>query len=118
MNIMYNNLVVPEELETDAEDILHNAFIATEASKANQFRGRLDYRVEPRLAVVTGGALAWYAFSNMADTFEYSYLAGEEEMMVEVVNSTDVDGMEIKVRKDFGAGLVDYRGMAKSKGAA
>jgi hypothetical protein len=53
----------------------------------------------------------------MMDTFEYAYLSGEEEMYTEVVTSTDVDGLEVKVRKDFGAGLVDWRGMAKAVGA-
>lgn len=118
MNIMWQNLVIPEELETAAEDILINNILANEVSKANQFRGKLDYRVEPRLAAVTGGDKAWYAFSNMADTFEYAYLAGEEEMMVEVVTETNVDGLKINVRKDFGAGMADYRGVAKAKGAA
>jgi len=53
----------------------------------------------------------------MMDTFEYAYLSGEEEMYTEVINSTDVDGLEVKVRKDFGAGLIDSRGMAKAVGA-
>jgi hypothetical protein len=118
MNLTFNELVVPEDLETTAEDILVNNFIANQVGNTNQFRGTMGFRVEPRLAAVTGGATAWYAFSNAMKCFEYAYLAGEEEMMTEVNTNTDVDGLEIKVRKDFGAGLSDYRGIAKSNGVA
>jgi hypothetical protein len=30
----------------------------------------------------------------------------------------DVDGMEIKVREDFGGGVVDWRGVVKNDGTA
>jgi len=115
MNITYQNLVLPYELETAAEKILVQNFTAVTSSTTNPFLNKFSSRVEPRLSELS--ATAWYAFSNMADTFEYSGLAGEENMMVEVNTENDIDGLEIKVRKDFGAGLIDYRGMAKSDGA-
>lgn len=114
MNVMYNCIVIPEDLETTAEDILLPNILANNTAD-QAWRHKMDIIVEPRLAVVS--TTAWYAFSNMMDTFEYSYLSGEEEMYTEVLTSTDVDGLEVKVRKDFGAGLVDYRGMAKANGA-
>jgi hypothetical protein len=115
MNILYNAIAVPEELETTAEDLLMARIVAARIEDQAP-RQRMDIIVEPRLAVVS--ATAWYAFSNMTDTFEYAYLSGEEEMYTEVNTNTDVDGLEIKVRKDFGAGLIDWRGMAKATGAA
>jgi len=115
MNINFNNLVLPYELETAAEKLLVQNFNPVTSATTNPFQGKFQSRVEPRLSAVS--TTAWYAFSNEADTFEYSYLAGEEEMMTEVNTHTDVDGMEVKVRKDFGAGLIDYRAMAKSDGA-
>lgn len=115
MNVMYNAIAIPEELETTAEDLLLPRIVAAKIEDQAP-RQKMDIIVEPRLSVVSQAA--WYAFSNMIDTFEYSYLSGEEEMYTEVVTSTDVDGLEVKVRKDFGAGLVDWRGMAMATGAA
>ena len=115
MNVLYNAIAIPEDLETTAEDLLLPRIVAAKIEDQAP-RQRFDIIVEPRLAVVSPSA--WYAFSNMLDTFEYAYLSGEEEMYTEVVTSTDVDGLEVKVRKDFGAGLIDWRGMAKATGAA
>lgn len=115
MNIMWNNLVVPEDLETQAEELLINSILASQSENTNSFQGKYGFLIEPRLAVVS--QTAWYAFTNMINAFEYAYLAGEEGMMTEVIQSTDIDGMQILVRKDFGAGLVDERGAAKAIGA-
>ncbi|AUR84392.1 major capsid protein [Vibrio phage 1.055.O._10N.286.55.E9] len=114
MNIMWDSLVVPEELETTAEDLLINSLIANQNANINSFQGKYSFAIEPRLAVVSD--TAWYAFTSMLNSFEYAYLAGEEGMMTEVNTSTDVDGLEILVRKDFGAGLVESRGAARSAG--
>lgn len=115
MNVEYNAIAVPEDLETTVEDLLLPRIVAAKVEDQAP-RQKMDIIVEPRLAVVS--QTAWYAFSRMMDTFEYAYLSDEEEMYTEVVTSTDVDGLEVKVRKDFGAGLVDWRGMAKAVGAA
>ena len=115
MNIMWNTLVVPEDLETVAEELLINTILATQTSSTNSFQGRYDFRIEPRLAVVS--PTAWYAFTNMLYAFEYAYLDGNEGLYTEVNQSTDVDGVEILVRKDFGAGFADERGSAKANGA-
>lgn len=115
MNIGFNDIVVPEDLELTAEELLFYNIQATEIGKQNPFINKLGLRIEPRLSQVS--TTAWYAFSKMVDTFEYAYLAGEQEMYTEVNTHTDIDGLEIKVRKDFGAGLIDWRGMAKANGA-
>jgi hypothetical protein len=116
MNIMWNTLVLPEELETSAEKLLINTILASQTSNTNSFQGKYAFRIEPRLSVVS--TTAWYAFTNQLKAFEYAYLAGEEGMYTEVNQSTDVDGLEILVRKDFGAGYSDERGTAKAVGAA
>lgn len=115
MNIMWNTLVLPEELETLAEKLLINTILATQATNTNSFQGKYAFRIEPRLSEVS--ATAWYAFTNQLAAFEYAYLAGEEGMYTEVNQSTNIDGMEILVRKDFGVGFTDERGSAKAVGA-
>lgn len=116
MNLEFTTIVVPSDLETPAEQVLVNNFTAITAGTTNSFTRKMNVRVEPRLDVVS--TVEWYAFANYLQmpTFEYAYLSGDEEMMIEVNTKTDIDGMEIKVRKDFGAGLPEYRGMAKAAG--
>ena len=115
MNATYDWLAVPSELETVAEDLLLPSLMA--ASIAEQpIRTKMGLIVEPRIDVL-GGA-AYFAFSSLLDTFEYAYLSGEQEMYTEINHHTDIDGLEVKVRKDFGCGIVDYRGMAKATGAS
>ena len=74
--------------------------------------------IEPRISQVTGGATAQYYFSQQLQAIEYAYLAGNEGLYTETVESTDVDGTTILARHDFGAGFEDYRGAAKATGAA
>lgn len=116
MNITWSDIVVPEDLETAAEKVLFNSFVAATSATTNPFLNTLGLRVEPRLGVIS--QKAWYAFSKVVDTFEYAFLAGEEEMFTEVNQSTNVDGLEVLVRKDFGAGLIDFRGFGKATGEA
>lgn len=116
MNISWNTLVGSEDLETSFEEVLVNTLMANVTGETNSFRGKLDYRIEPRIAAVTGGDTKWMAFTNMISAFEYAYLMGDEGMYTEVNTSTDVDGLEILCRKDFGAGFSDYRGAAQSAG--
>lgn len=115
MNLMWNTLVAPEDLETDMEEVLFNTIMPTKDADTNSFKNKFELRIEPRLAVVSPSA--WYAFTNMLPAFEYAYLAGEEGMYTETVNGTDVDGMVMKVRKDFGAGYIEERGAFKMAGA-
>lgn len=118
MNVSWDTLVIPETLETDADSLLAGTILANVTGEVNPFTNKLSYRVEPRLAAVTGGATAWFAFTRMFASFEYAYLDGDEGMYTEVNTQTDIDGLEIKVRKDFGAGFSEYRASAKATGAA
>ena len=114
MNVTYQNLVIGEDIETETEKLLLGTILAHTTGDTNPFTNKLNFRVEPRLTMVD--PVAFYAFSKAMETFEYATLQGEEDMYTELVTSTDSDGLTLKVRKDFGAGIVDFRGMAKSAG--
>lgn len=116
MNITYSDLVIPEDIETAVDKVLTQTILAAVSGDTNPFRGSLTPRVEPRLSQVS--QTAYLAFAKGVPSFEYAYLAGEEGMYTEAVTSHDIDGLMLKVRKDFGAGMVDYRGVAKATGAA
>jgi phage head maturation protease len=109
-------LVVPAALEIVAKQYLTQISPAT-ASAVNPFTGSLELVVDPRLDAKS--ATAWYlaADPTLLDTIEYSHLDGEPGPQIESRAGFDVDGVEMRVRLDFGAGVVDHRGLVKNPGA-
>lgn len=65
------------------------------------------------------GGLGWYLATDPGDydTLIYGYLAGEEGLTTESKMGFEVDGVEIKARLAFGAGVQDFRGLYKNPGA-
>lgn len=106
-------LIVPSELETTAEKVLA-AIAAAKIEDANIFANRLTLIVEPRLT----DAKAWYVAANPVEIegLEYSYLASEPGPQIESRAGFDVDGVEIKIRLDYGAAFLEHRGWYKNPG--
>jgi hypothetical protein len=106
-------LLVSPTRETEAEGVLATIAPATVAD-VNVFSGRLTLIVDPRIA-----PSRWYVVADPAevDGLEYAYLAGAPGPQTESRNGFEVDGVEIKVRMDFGAGFVDWRGWYSNAGA-
>ena len=75
---------------------------------------RLALIVEPRLT----DAARWYVAADAAqiDGLEYAYLAGAPGPQTETRAGFEVDGVEVKVRLDYGAGFVDWRGWYSNAG--
>lgn len=73
--------------------------------------------LEPRLDAAA--ANTWYMVADPAqvDTIETSYLEGQAGPYTEERMGFDVDGIEIKIRHDFAAKAIDFRGLAKNVGA-
>lgn len=116
MNLAPAFMCVPAALETTAQKFLATVQ-ADSAGNVNPFASSVDLLVEARLDA--NSELEWYqvADPNRIDTIEYAYLEGEEGAYMESRQGFDVDGLELKVRLDIGAGLIDYRGFYKSSGA-
>lgn len=108
------NLLVPPALETTAEKWLASIAPAT-AADVNPFSGSLSLVVEPRLSSAT----RWYVTAEPGeiDGLEFAYLSGAEGPQVESRSGWDVDGVEIRVILDFGAGFIDHRGWFMNAGA-
>ena len=108
------NLLVPPALETTAEKWLASIAPAT-AADVNPFSGSLSLVVEPRLSSAT----RWYVTADPGeiDGLEFAYLSGAEGPQVESRSGWDVDGVEIRVILDFGAGFIDHRGWYMNPGA-
>ena len=107
-------LLVPPAQETAAEKWLAS-IAAAKASDVNPFSGSLTLVVEPRL----GSAIRWYITADPSeiDGLEYAYLAGGEGPQIESRAGWDVDGVELRVILDFGAGFIDWRGWYVNPGA-
>jgi hypothetical protein len=107
INVVPSYLVVPPELETLAEQVL-TEIAATEVANANPFAGKLKLLVEPRFASAT----AWYlcAAPGSPDSLQHAYLDGVAGPQLFTREGFEVDGIEYKVRMDFGAGFTDHRG--------
>lgn len=108
------NLLVPPALETTAEKWLASIAPAS-AADVNPFSGSLSLVVEPRLSSAT----RWYVTADPGeiDGLEFAYLSGAEGPQVESRSGWDVDGVEIRVILDFGAGFIDHRGWFMNAGA-
>lgn len=109
-------LLVPAALETAAEKLLAS-IAAAKTSDVNPFAGQLTLVVDPRLDAVS--ATRWYVTADPAtvDGLEYCYLEGAPGPQIESRNGFEVDGVQIKVRLDFGGGFVDWRGWFANAGA-
>ena len=85
-----------------------------EVANVNIF-SHLQLVVEPRLT----NPNRWYIVADPAeiDGLEYAYLAGAPGPQTATeVGFPDLTAVEIKVRTDFGAGFVDWRGWYTNAG--
>ncbi len=114
INVVPTFLVVPPELEKLAEQVL-TEIAASEVANANPFAGKLKLLVEPRLT----SASAWYvcAAPGAPDGLQHAYLDGVAGPQLFTREGFEVDGIEYKVRMDFGAGFTDHRGWYMSPSA-
>jgi hypothetical protein len=120
INVRPAFLIVPVAKEGDAEQFTSPNYQATQGSNINPYapggRNPLTPIAEPRLDA--SSTASWYLAADPAqiDTIEYSYLEGQEGVYMESRMGWDVDGMELKVREDFAAKALDYRGLWKASG--
>jgi phage major head subunit gpT-like protein len=106
-------LLVSATKETQAESVLAPLTPAA-VSNVNPFPGKLELLVEARL---TGNPWYLVASPDVLPVFEYAYLAGAPGPQLTSREGFDVLGMEYRVVDDFGAGVVDFRGIYRNAGA-
>lgn len=61
----------------------------------------------------------WYGFAdpNESPVIEVAFLNGEQEPFLDSMQGFEVDGLQWKVRLDYGVAAIDYRGAQKNTGA-
>lgn len=109
-------LVVNSERETAAEKMM-SAVLADATANVNVFANKMQTIVEPLLDGVANNP--WYLFADPLSVpcLEFCYLEGQSGPYIESRAGFEVDGVQLKVRHDFGAGFVDFRGTVKCTGA-
>lgn len=118
LNLQAAFLIVPPELEGLAYQLTSPNYVPASQAATSEFRTGGRSALEPvvEAALSDTSATAWYGVANsgMVDTVEYCYLDGAEGPVTESKTGWEIDGMEMKVRLDFAAKAIDYRGMYKS----
>ena len=127
IGVMPRYTLIPPSLEVTVAQLLAPVQPTQTSNTVPDFVRSTSWVMEPRLetgvtldgTTYSGSATAWYQIADPAtvDTIEYAYLAGNDGVYTETRNGFDVDGVEFKCRIDFGAGVIDHRGMFKNAGA-
>lgn len=111
-------LIVPVALETIAEQILASLVDPSRnnATPNSDFIRGLTLIADPRLDAVS--STAWYlaASPRQIDGILRAYLSGQPRPYLEENTEFRKDSISYKVRLDFAAGVMDYRGLYKSTG--
>lgn len=128
INVELTYLVVPKALQTSAEQFRSQLYPATVNNVVPDSMRQLGIIAEPRLDTgvtidvgsgadaAAGSATHWYMAGdvNQIDIIELAYLQGAPGLFTETRMGFDVDGMEVKVRLDVGAKVIDWRGLAQN----
>lgn len=116
MNLSPSYLVVPAAKETVADQFV-SQITPDQAGQVNPFAGRLRVLAEPRLDAASTTAWHLFADSSKLDMAEIARLEGVAGPEVFAREGFDIDGMEVKIRHQFGMRIVDWRGFWKNPGA-
>lgn len=123
-------LIVPLALQTKAEQFLTPVNATQTSNVVPESVRNFTVIAEPRLdmginrpeddIVASGSATAWYLAGDpsMTDIVELAYLDGNTGVYTETRTGFDIDGVELKVRLDVGAKVLDHRNISKNAGVA
>lgn len=117
MNLSPAYLIVPAALATLAEQhLMQKVVLATAAANANVFEGKMQLIVEGRLDA--HDPTYWYMAANpaMQEIVEWAYLEGMAGPKITMRDGFEVEGLEMKAVHDFGAAMLDHRGIQRSTG--
>ena len=116
IKVMGKTLVVPPSLETTAEKYM-TTILAQQTGNVNIFSKKFGIVVEERLE--DDSTTAWYIFADpgQIDIIEAATLNGQNGPDMQTRVGFEIDGIEWRIRDDFGAGKIDWRGAYKNAGA-
>lgn len=113
-------LLGPTEMETAADILLRSAALPDanmSSGVTNPWAGKLTPITEARLSDNSTTAYYLVAHPNQAPVIEAAYLMGDQQPFIDEEVEFSSDSLVVKVRHDFGAGLVDHVGINRNAGA-
>ncbi|GHB34044.1 hypothetical protein GCM10007094_23830 [Pseudovibrio japonicus] len=110
-------ILLPTELELPAARLFAPYSPTKSEDTTPEYLTGYERIVEDRLSDISGTAWHMVADPNQAPAVEYAYLEGENGPTTETQMGFKVDGMQIKVRLDFGAAPVDWKAIQRNAGA-
>ncbi len=130
INVQPMMIIAPPSLETQTQQFLSSTLQPATTGEVvpREMVSSLELIIESRLqtgitltddTVLAGSNVQWYmsTMPSLVDTIEYAYLEGQEGLFSESRMGFEVDGIEFKVRHDFAAKAIDYRGLYRNAGA-
>lgn len=115
-------MLIPPSLYVDAYRWMNSTYLPGGTNnEPNPFQGYVEEIIESAYlsADFNGSDTAWYLFAdpNVVDTIEVAFLDGNDTPEIVQEEGFTTDGIRTKVRIDFGAAFIDYRGVFKNPGA-
>jgi phage major head subunit gpT-like protein len=112
LNLSPKYLVVPTDLEVDAEKLM-TAILATTTGDVNVFSGKLQIICDAELDEHD----AWYLFADpaMAEVLTFGFLNGQSGPLIQTREGWTTDGAEMRLRHDFGVDTTGEKGGVKFK---
>jgi ATP-dependent protease ClpP protease subunit len=118
LDLRPTKLLVPAGLEGAARVINSSQWdhtTGTDVNKPNMIQGLFDDIIGT--GRLTGTRRYMFADPTVAPVIEVAFLEGEQEPFMEIQDGWRVDGVEWKVRHDFGVSGIGYRGALTDAGA-
>lgn len=109
-------IVAPAALETAAQQLVNPMQLAATAVTGVVPKWVTEVTVVTEARLDANSTTAWYFVAEGGDGLIYCYLEGQQGVYSETRMGFDVDGVEIKVREDFGAAAVEFRTWQKNAG--
>jgi hypothetical protein len=110
-------LITTPTNEVPTLQIINQGFLASMiegaiSQKVNPLVNSMEVIIEPRLESILGPK-AWMVIADPSsiDTVEVCFLNGMDTVYLESQLGFSVDGISMKARLDFGASIIEYRGM-------
>ena len=118
LNLRPAILVIPIGLGGAAR-VINNAQYDTEVSSKFQVPNKVVglFRDIVDTPYLTGTRRYLFADPSIAPVIEVAFLEGEQEPFMEMKDGWRIDGVEWKVRHDFGIAAIDFRGAVTDAGA-
>jgi phage head maturation protease len=122
LNMQPKFLICPAALRTTCDVLVASTFNPAEGATTsftapNPFQGQLEVISDAYLDGSSTTAYYLAADPMQRDTIEVAHVGGAAEPYLETRDGWTVDGVEYKVRFEFGVSILDWRGLVKNAGA-